>query len=71
MADTLDELTDDQREWILHGEALWRRAQQIAGENPHRDVGNVYHALRNLELSPTERLHRGLTRVRRTRPHAR
>jgi hypothetical protein len=34
------------------------------------DPGDVYHALRCLELPPAERLHRGLTRVRR-RPHTR
>jgi hypothetical protein len=28
------------------------------------DAGDVYHALRTLELTPAERLRRGLTRVR-------
>jgi hypothetical protein len=70
MAEGTEHLTDDQRAWILHSEALWRKAQEIVGENPNHDVGNVYHALRNLELPPAERLHRGLTRVRRARPHA-
>ncbi len=68
---TEPDLTDDQRAWILHSEALWREAQEIAAESPNHDVGNVYHVLRNLELSPAERLHRGLTRVRRARPHTR
>jgi len=67
----MEDLTDDQRAWILHRETLWRRAQQIANESPDRDVGNVYHSLCNFELSPAERLHRGLTRVRRARPKAR
>jgi hypothetical protein len=69
--DPEEDLTNDQRAWILHSEALWREAQEIVGGNPNHDVGTVYHALRNLEQSPAERLHRGLTRVRRTRPHAR
>jgi hypothetical protein len=69
--DPEEDLTDDQRAWILHSEALWREAQEIVGENPNHDAGTVYHSLRNLELSPAERLHRGLTRVRRTRSHAR
>jgi hypothetical protein len=69
--DESTELTAEQRAWALHSEALWREAQAIAASHPDRDVGNVYHALRNLELSPAERLERGLTRVQRTRAHAR
>lgn len=60
-----DDLTDEQRAWLAHSEALWRQAREIVRKNPLCDVGNVYHALRCLELSPAERLHRGLTRVRR------
>lgn len=68
---TKEDLTEEQRAWVLHSEALWREAQKIVGDSRSRDVSNVYHALRNLELTPAERLHRGLTRVRRARPHAR
>lgn len=57
-------LTQDQRTWILNSEALWREAHGIAAANPDLDPGDVYHALRCLDLSPAERLHRGLTRVR-------
>jgi hypothetical protein len=64
-------LTEEQRAWALHSEALWREAERIAAVDPDRDIGNVYHTLLNLELSPAERLDRGLNRVRRTRPHAR
>ena len=61
-------LTDDERDWALRSEALWREAHVIAAANPGVDAGDVYHALRSLELPPAERLRRGLTRVR-TRPH--
>jgi hypothetical protein len=57
-------LTDAQRAWALHSESLWRRAHDIAGAHPGIDPGDVYHALRCLELSPTERLRRGLSRGR-------
>ena len=59
----------EQREAARQAER-WATAQRIAAERPDLDVGDIYHALRNLELPPTERLRRGLTRVR-VRPHAR
>ena len=62
-------LTDDQRRWLDHSQALWKEAHDIAGHHAGMDPGDVYHALRCLELPPAERLRRGLTRVRR-RPHA-
>lgn len=62
------DLTDDQREWLVGSERLWRRAHAIVEKRPDLDVGDVYHALRNLQLPPAERLRRGLTRVR-VRPH--
>ena len=61
-------LTQDEQAWVRHSEALWRQAHAIAATNLSLDPGDVYHALRSLELTPTERLRRGLTRVRR-RPH--
>lgn len=57
-------LTQDQQAWVRHSEALWREAHAIAAANPGMDPGDVYHALRSLELTPAERLSRGLTRVR-------
>jgi len=63
-----DSLTVEQRDWVLHSEALWREAHSIAVANPGIDVGDVYHSLRCLELPPSQRLARGLTRVRR-HPH--
>lgn len=61
-------LTENEEAWVRHSETLWRKAHAIATANPGVDPGDVYHALRSLELPPAERLHRGLTRVRR-RPH--
>lgn len=65
-----NDLTVEQRAWVLHSEALRRRALAIVSQRPDLDAGDVYHALRTLELSPAERLRRGLTRVR-VRPHSR
>ena len=65
-----DKLTAAQRAWLVHSERLWRSAHAIISGRPDLDVGDVYHALRTLELPPAERLRRGLTRVR-VRPHAR
>jgi len=56
--------------WVSHSETLWREAHAIVAARPELDPGDVYHALRSLELAPAERLRRGLTRVR-DRPHAR
>jgi hypothetical protein len=63
-SDVDDGLTDDQRAWVAHSESLWRRAHEIAATHAGIDAGDVYHALRCLELSPTERLRQGLSRGR-------
>jgi hypothetical protein len=55
---------DEQRSWALRSEAMWCRAHKIACENPAIDVGDIYHALQCLDLTPTERLRRGLSRGR-------
>jgi hypothetical protein len=62
-------LTQEQRDWVICSEARWRQAAVIAIENPGLDTGDLYHALGALELTPSERLRRGLTRVR-VRSHA-
>jgi len=67
---TAEELTSDQRMWVSRSAELWRRAHAIVQGRPDLDVGDVYHALRTLELPPAERLRRGLTRVR-VRPNPR
>jgi hypothetical protein len=68
--DELDALTSAQREWARHSERLWQRAHALATEAPAVDPGDVYHALRCLELAPAERLKQGLSRGR-LRTHAR
>ena len=66
----IEHLTEDERAWVLHSEALWREAHAIARATAGVDPGDIYHALRCLELPPAARLRRGLTRVRH-RPHTR
>ena len=61
-------MPEGQPAWFRHSEELWSKAHAITSRNPALDVGDVYHALRTLELPPSERLRRGLTRVR-IRPH--
>lgn len=63
-------LTAEQQAWAQRSEALWQRAHAIVHAHPALDAGDVYHALRCLELSPEERLRRGLGRGR-LRAHAR
>ena len=70
ISDATRDLTPEQRAWVVHSEALWRKAHGIVSTRPDLDVGDVYHALRTLELPPAERLRRGLTRVR-VHPHSR
>jgi hypothetical protein len=62
--DALGGLDAEQRAWAEHSERRWRLAHAIAKERPDLDAGDVYHALRCLELTPAERLRRGLTRGR-------
>ncbi|MBM4361216.1 MAG: hypothetical protein FJ104_00950 [Deltaproteobacteria bacterium] len=54
------ELDPEQRAWLEADEALWRRAHRICASHPELDVGDVYHTLRNLLRTPSERLRRGL-----------
>jgi hypothetical protein len=57
-------LTRTQREWAAHSERLWRRAHAIAAAHPGIDVSDVYHALRCLEATPSQRLAAGFRRGR-------
>ena len=59
-----ENLSERDRSWLVQSEALWREAHAITAANPTLDPGDVYHALRALDLAPAERLRRGLTRVR-------
>jgi hypothetical protein len=55
-----DELTSEQLSWAERVEPLWRRAHAIVALQPELDVSDVFHALRNLERTPTQRLRRAL-----------
>jgi hypothetical protein len=57
-------LTSDQQAWLAESEIVWRQAHTIAAAHPEHDPSDLYHALRCLRLSPTERLRCGLTRGR-------
>jgi hypothetical protein len=57
-------MTPEQRQWLRHSEALWRRAHEIAQAHPEHDPSDLYHALRCLEQSPADRLRAGLQRGR-------
>jgi hypothetical protein len=59
----------DEHLWLKTSEALWNKAHEIARRQADLDPGDIYHALRAQALTPSERLRRGLTRVR-VRPHA-
>lgn len=58
------QLTPEQQQWAVRSEALWRRAHAIAREYPESDVSDLYHALRCLQLNPTQRLAAALQRGR-------
>jgi hypothetical protein len=59
-----DGLSDEERAWVRHDAELWSGAHAIARGRPDLDIGDVHHALRALELTASERLRRGLERVR-------
>ena len=64
------ELTPEQQKWARHAEGLWRTAHRIAAADPKHDPSDVYHALRALERTPTQRLRAALQRGR-LRTHGR
>jgi hypothetical protein len=59
-----DARTAEQDQWTARSTARWTTAHAIARQHPTLDAGDVYHALRCLELTPTERLRAGLQRGR-------
>ncbi len=67
----LDELTDEQRAWLVQDERRWRRAHEIAGRQEGLDIGGIYRVLRNLEKTPAQRLHTALDHGRLFRIHGR
>jgi hypothetical protein len=48
--EALRDLSGPERAIAKHSESLWRQAHQIAGDNPGVDPGDIYHALRCLEI---------------------
>lgn len=66
----VEALTEDQRAWLVADERLWRKAKAIA-EREKVDASGVYHVLRNLQKTPTERLRAGLQHGRAFRLHRR
>ncbi len=56
----VDSLTAEEHAWLVADEERWRRAQRIAERHPGVDVGGVYHVLRNLEKTPSQRLRAAL-----------
>jgi hypothetical protein len=66
----LSGLTEAQQAWAVRSEAMWRRAHAVVAEHPGLDPSDIYHALRCLELTPSQRLAAGLHRGR-LRAHSR
>lgn len=66
----LAHLTPEQRAWVRIDEERWQRAHAIASRHEGVDVGGVYHVLRNLEKSPSERLRAALQHGRLFGVHA-
>jgi hypothetical protein len=60
----LQGLTPEQQEWATRSEALWRQARALAADHPEHDPSDLHHALRCLQLSPSDRLRLGLRRGR-------
>lgn len=65
------ELTEAERAWLVKDEETWRRARDIASQHPGMDSSGVYHVLRNLEKTPSDRLRAALSHGRLFGIHAR
>jgi hypothetical protein len=63
------DMSPEQRRLVEEMEPRWRRAYGIVAKHPELDVTDVFHALRNLTRTPSERLRRALSHGR-PRPHA-
>jgi hypothetical protein len=59
-----NKLAPEQRAFVIAREPLWRRAHQIAANNPGLDASDVYHVLASWNETPSERLRRSLRRAR-------
>ena len=62
--ESFQRLDEEQRAFVAEKEPLWRRAHEIAAENPRVDVGDVYHVLVTWNETPSCRLERSLRRGR-------
>lgn len=60
----MDQRVSEQQAWVTRSESLWRTAHELARLHPGHDPSDLYHALRCLELTPSERLRAGLQRGR-------
>lgn len=65
------ELSDEERAWLTKDEERWRRARLIASQHPGMDAGGVYHVLRNLDKTPSDRLRAALAHGRLFGSHGR
>jgi hypothetical protein len=57
---SLDSPTPEEQAWLLADEQRWLRVRRIVERHPGVDPGGVYHVLRNLEKTATERLRAAL-----------
>lgn len=57
-----EQLSGQQRAFVREKEPLWRRAHEIAAQNPGVDVSDVYHALVTWHETPSQRLEGSLRR---------
>lgn len=58
--DSLESLTKEERAWVARDEKRSRKAYAIATRHPGMDPSGVYHVIRNLEKTPSERLEAAL-----------
>jgi hypothetical protein len=56
----LQSLSAEERAWVIADEKRWRRARRIVAAHPGIDASGVYHVIRNLEKTPSERLRAAL-----------
>ncbi len=55
------QLSPEQRDLVAQMQPLWERAHRIVERQPALDISDVFHALRNLQRTPSERLRRAVT----------
>ena len=66
----LDELAQEERDWVAGNEARWRRAHEISLKYPALEVSDIYHVLCTLRETPRQRVRRSLAQGR-LRPKSR